>query len=337
MKRSKFMNALSVLALSYGALLAATPANAEVISLGGREFIATSLGKVVKVVPAALDSRLTRSERNTAPDCETIAETISRREYLFDDCRENPSLSICKVFRRTLLMLAEGRDEASTPVDPRTEQAWTWGAPSAGSVDENALREAVAEKLGVSDARVEIVSATGARMSSEPRIDLDTDSLTRKVQSVLQMDPAFFGRLRGSEIVTKNQLVACDLIAGRARYSAESELELAHVDRVPENIVDAIWKGYVQLERSGTSGSDGPNALVNAAVVGYRLAVAIPPFDAGDYASIVHPAELFRRLYTTEAEGELRLRRFSSRQNLRVLAYPDQNYNARVRLAWRLL
>jgi hypothetical protein len=163
----------------------------------------------------------------------------------------------------------EGVDALRQPdFTPDTSQSWKPVINRAGGPDSTSVAAAVAARLGIPAARVIVqlepsleLSAYQATMVSSP------DSwVARIAEAGLRPSRIDMGATPGT-IVTDGRDVACDLLAGRTKFTVPAT---ATVRANVRHLVDAqpAWALYGALDRSA---STAETPLERAAVAGSRI------------------------------------------------------------------
>jgi hypothetical protein len=312
------------------------------IQFNGQHYGAIRLGRIVKVVPSQVTASLIpmgpdlSGPSNPAnPGCDVINAEIHRREYLFDECEKRPDQSICRVLIKGLRLLAEGRPDTDTPIDPAAVRSWTIGAPEFPEKDIGGLQNAVAVQFHVKPAAI-VFSNTGEQpaLADEASAQFFPGSSTERVNKILAFPSQDLARFAAGKLITHNNIFSCDLAAGTAGIIGHSISTLKSIDRVPDPVVDLAWNAYQNLDQAKDEIGAQTSPLVQAALIGYHLNLVLSAGAPVD-DPLATPAALFTRLYDLSS-GSPALKPEASKDSLRDSVYPDTPFSQSVQQTWSL-
>lgn len=308
-------------------------------------YLVTRLGNGLQVVPQEVNTSL--QPKNTSSgwsyslggssaleaSCRKIEDAIEQVAWTLEACETDPGHSICEIAHQQLKMLSEGRTDNGSPVSADSIQFWNVRKENS-YVSKSNLRTAVATKFGVNSERVEIKLDEQPRFVGEIRAEFASDSMSKRVASVYKVSTTGVAEISKDGVVTKNKILSCDLLSKKASLRGQAKTDLSQLEKVSDQVVRTAWRAYQGLKNfNELTQEDSP--LVQSAVIGYRLATALPPGSIDVKDPQVGPAALFKTLYEVN-DGQPMLKEFSSMQNLRSLAYPDKLFNVSVDQLWRM-
>lgn len=307
-------------------------------------YLVTRLGNSLQVVPQVITTSLQPKSSSgwgyslggssaLEVACKKIEDSIEKVAWSIEACESEPGHAICEIAHQQLKMLGEGRTDNVSPISQDAIQAWNVRIQTP-YVSKSNLRSAVATNYGVSSDRVEIKLDEEPRFVGEIRAEFASDSLSKRVAPVYKVSEMGLAEISKNGVVTKNKILACDLLSKKAVLRGQAKTDLSRLEKVSDQVVETSWKAYQGLKKFGElTQEDSP--LVQSAVIGYRLAYVLPPKSVDVKDPLVGPAALFKTLYEVH-DGQPVLKEFSSIHNLRSLAYPDKLFNVAVDQMWRM-
>lgn len=302
------------------------------VQFEGKKFLVVPMGKSVTVLPAELQSTISL-EPGYRPNCAEIISTIESREANFTECAAHPERSFCKVMVRSIRLMAEGRADEESEQGYAQRKLWRFLHQDTKLENESGLKAMVARLQKVKAEKVSL-ELGGIPLPSGPvQIDSADDSLVSRVSKLIRFtDASMVGyEPNGQHLVTRNNLLACDILAKKAVLGAPSTTYLRNVDTTPREVVNSAWEVYQRVGANLPEESLSP--MEKAASIGFEIAIGLGLNNKSEQTELT-PAALFTKFFSVNGR-DLKLRSFDGMRAFQEGIYPDQISTATVTRGWR--
>lgn len=299
----------------------------------GKRFLVVPMGKSVSVLPAELQSTISL-EPGYRPNCAEITSTIESREANFTECAAHPERSFCKVMVKSIRLMAEGRADEESDVSYAQRKLWRFQHQDTKLENESGLKLLVARLHKVKVEKVSL-ELDGIPLPAGPvQIDSASDSLVSRVSKLISFtDASMVGfEPNGQRLVTRNNLLACDILAKKAVLGVPSTSNLRNVDSTAREVVNAAWEVYQRVGANLPEDSLSP--MEKAATIGFEIAIGLGLSNKSEHPELA-PASLFTKFFSVNGR-ELKFRAFDGMRAFQEGSYPDQISTATVTRGWRI-
>lgn len=273
------------------------------VTLGGKKIL----------YPQKILSLIIPEKAVSEEECQSLEEELKKLQKTLDRCKLDPFGTFCGILEKGLRIFAQERGSLVEDIAPGIERRWQI---SINQKDEETFP--FWPKIG--------------NFEDEFLITYNEESFVKKLENFINLDESDKISVVKGQLKTKNKFTACDLKNGKIKVEANFKRKIESPYIPPLALIDFSWDTYNLIVQNKTLFDDEKEPqLVQAALIGFFLGKALDTSHIQD--KVLTIKFFFNSFYKTKL-GELKLRKFSGREDFQEQIFPPKTSTKDVIIVW---
>ncbi len=266
-------------------------------------------------------------------DCNRLEEDIAVKEKNYYVCDRNANSSYCRLLKEDILFKSKEENHQSPVILYPINRAWSMSL-KIPTVDELSLKNFIADKYHLNIKDLIVVLQPKKRLNGPLNMEMVGSSLLSRVIKLVPLLPGALEPLKiiDGRLETNNRFLACDLENHRVTINGNLTARFNYAESIDDNDLAQIWELYQELQQFilAKDFRQWP-ILVKAGLLGHFLGTRLKSSNLSKEKFSLEV--LINDLFYIE-DGELLLKRYSSKSDLKSNLYPDNARLADFELKW---